>query len=97
MRAGPRPAAALEDLGWFVIDNMPSALMSEVAELVRRPGTTRSAWPSWSGRGGGDLEEALPPSTTCGPDGTRVQLVFLDAPDDVLVRRFEGTRRRHPS
>ena len=49
------------------------------------------------GRGGGArIEEALPAIDALRAQGHRVRVVYLDAPQDVLVRRFEGTRRRHP-
>ncbi|HXW33582.1 MAG TPA: RNase adapter RapZ, partial [Acidimicrobiales bacterium] len=50
-----------------------------------------------TGRGGGaQVAEALPAIGELRASGQRVRLLFLDAPDEVLVRRFEGTRRRHP-
>jgi UPF0042 nucleotide-binding protein len=90
-------AAALEDSGWYVIDNMPPSLLSEVAEVVGRPGSTQERVALVLGRGGGArVEEALPAIDALRAQGHRVLLVYLDAPQDVLVRRFEGTRRRHP-
>jgi len=90
-------AAALEDSGWYVIDNMPPSLLGEVAEVVSRPGSTQDRVALVLGRGGGArVEEALPAIDALRAKGHRVQLVYLDAPQDVLVRRFEGTRRRHP-
>ncbi len=90
-------AAALEDSGWYVIDNMPPSLLGEVAEVVSRPGSTQERVALVLGRGGGArVEEALPAIDALRAKGHRVLLVYLDAPQDVLVRRFEGTRRRHP-
>jgi UPF0042 nucleotide-binding protein len=88
--------ATLEDLGWFVIDNMPTALITKVAELVSQPGSQtdrvafvvgRSAGPA------GDLRWAIDQLRR---PGAQVRILFLEASDEVLVRRFEGTRRRHP-
>jgi UPF0042 nucleotide-binding protein len=91
-------AAALEDLGWFVIDNLPSALITKVAELVGRPGSDIERVALVIGRGGGDehVDAVEPMLDRLRRSRHDVHLLFLDAPDDVLVRRFEGTRRRHP-
>lgn len=89
-------AAALEDAGWYVIDNMPSSLLSEVADIVGRPGSGPDRVALVIGRGGGQIEQALPAIDELRARGHRVRVVYLDAPQDILVRRFEGTRRRHP-
>jgi RNase adapter protein RapZ len=88
--------ATLEDLGWFVIDNMPSALISKVSELVDGTGSEMERVAFVVGRGGGDLDDVLPAVDTLESSRNRVRILFLDAADDVLIRRFEGTRRRHP-
>ncbi|HEV3227341.1 MAG TPA: RNase adapter RapZ [Acidimicrobiales bacterium] len=85
----------LEDLGWFVIDNVPAALVPKLAELVTDPGSTheRAALVVRSG----DYEEEIRPALEAlRGAGQRVRILFLDAATDVLVRRYEGTRRRHP-
>lgn len=90
-------AAALEDMGWFVIDNLPTALISKVAELVGHPGSETERVALVIGRDGSEQPgEIVPILTALKGARHRVRLLFLDAPDDVLVRRFEGTRRRHP-
>jgi UPF0042 nucleotide-binding protein len=88
--------ATLEDLGWFVIDNMPSALISKVSELVDGTGSELERVAFVVGRGGGDLDEVIPAVDSLNAARHRVRILFLDAADDVLIRRFEGTRRRHP-
>jgi UPF0042 nucleotide-binding protein len=88
--------ATLEDLGWFVIDNMPSALISKVAELVDGTGSELERVALVVGRGGGDFDDLLPAVDALLAGRNRVRILFLDAADDVLIRRFEGTRRRHP-
>ncbi len=88
--------ATLEDLGWFVIDNMPSALISKVSELVDGAGSEMERVAFVVGRGGGDLDDVLPAVEALEAGRNRVRVLFLDASDDVLIRRFEGTRRRHP-
>ena len=89
-------AATLEDLGWFVIDNMPSALISKVSELVDGAGSEMERVAFVVGRCGGDLDDVLPAVDGLIVGRNRVRILFLDAADDVLIRRFEGTRRRHP-
>jgi len=89
-------AATLEDLGWFVIDNMPSALIAKVSELVDGAGSEMERVAFVVGRGGGDLDDVLPAVDSLIAGRNRVRILFLDAADDVLIRRFEGTRRRHP-
>ena len=88
---------AFEDLGWFVIDNMPLRLVGKVAELVEGP-AAKVAFVV--GRNGpeelsaeDDLDSAVDQLKAA---GARVRILFLDAPDEVLIRRYEGTRRRHP-
>jgi len=88
--------AALEDMGWFVIDNMPPALISKVSELVDGAGSEMERVAFVVGRGGGDLDHVLPAVDGLQVGRNRVRILFLDASDDVLIRRFEGTRRRHP-
>ena len=86
----------LEDLGWFVIDNVPAALVPKLAELVADPGSThdRAALVVRSG----DYEEEIKPALEAlRATAQRVRILFLDASTDVLVRRYEGTRRRHPA
>ena len=84
----------LEDLGWFVIDNLPPALMSKVAELAL-PGSDIHRVTLVVGTGPYH-EEVLPALRTLKAQGSRVRIVFLEASTDVLVRRYESTRRRHP-
>ncbi len=88
--------ATLEDLGWFVIDNMPSALIAKVSELVDSTGSEMKRVAFVVGRAGGDLDDVLPAVDALVVGHNRVRIVFLDASDDVLIKRFEGTRRRHP-
>jgi RNase adapter protein RapZ len=90
-------AAALEDAGWYVIDNMPPSLLAEAGDVVAAPGLGHERVALVIGRGGGvQVTEALPAVDHLEAQGHRVRVVYLDAPDHVLVRRFEGTRRRHP-
>ena len=90
-------AATFEDRGWFVIDNLPPALIGKVAELTSQAGAEYERVCLVSGRGGYEgIAELAPEIRRLRSTGARVRVVFLDAPDEVLVRRYEGTRRRHP-
>lgn len=90
-------AAALEDAGWYVIDNMPPSLLSAVADAEDRIGPDQERVALVMGRGGAtQVEDVLPAIKALEGQGHRVRVVYLDAPQDVLVRRYEGTRRRHP-
>jgi RNase adapter protein RapZ len=95
--AGRSEAAdVLEDLGFFVIDNLPPALIGKVAELARggeRPHRYGLVVDVRSGVFIDDLAAAL---ADLRATGARTRVLFLDASDDALVRRFEATRRRHP-
>lgn len=94
--AGRSTAAdALEDIGWFVIDNLPPTLFQKVVDLAKRPSsdTPHIALVSGTGVFFEDLNPAL---EQLRKTGASVRVMFLDAQDDVLVRRYEGTRRRHP-
>jgi RNase adapter protein RapZ len=85
----------LEDLGWFVIDNLPTELIPKVVELVRAPSseTPRVALVVGSGARHAEL---LPNLTALRDSGARVRQLYLEATTEVLVRRYESSRRRHP-
>jgi UPF0042 nucleotide-binding protein len=90
-------AATFEDRGWFVIDNLPPALIGKIAELTSQAGAEYERVCLVAGRGGYEgVAELAPEIRGLRSTGARVRVLFLDAPDDVLVRRYEGTRRRHP-
>lgn len=90
-------AKALEDLGWFVIDNLPPALISKMLSLALAPGNDikRMALVI-DARGGTFFNEAMNALDVLRRDVCNFRLVFLEAGDDALVRRFDATRRRHP-
>lgn len=95
--AGRSTAAdVLEDRGWFVIDNMPLELMPRMAELALRDGTQaqRVAFVIGSTAPAAELQQMLDGFAEA---GSRVRVLFLDARSEVLIRRFESTRRRHPA
>jgi UPF0042 nucleotide-binding protein len=91
-------ANTFEDLGWFVIDNLPPSLIGKVAELVRAPGSTTERVALVVGTGPlleylDELPDALEQLRESGP---RVRVLFLEASDEVLTRRHDNPRRPHP-
>lgn len=97
LSGGGRSQAAdnLEDMGWFVVDNLPVVLIDKVVEL--------------SGESGGEISKLclvvgnarqqagiLGAIDSLRHHGHRVRIVFLEASTRELVRRYEATRRRHP-
>jgi len=90
-------AKCLEDLGWFVVDNLPPGLLDTMVELGSRSGGAISkiaAVVDVRSRGfTSDLHGAL---AALERRGSTVQVLFLEASDDELVRRFENVRRPHP-
>ncbi|HWW46029.1 MAG TPA: RNase adapter RapZ [Acidimicrobiia bacterium] len=95
--AGRSSAAdVLEDLGCFVIDNLPPALIPKVAELARdRERPTRYALVV-DVRSGEFMDELVAALVALRATGARTRMLFLDASDAALVRRFEASRRPHP-
>jgi UPF0042 nucleotide-binding protein len=89
---------ALEDLGYFCVDNLPVALLPMFAELTLRAGTEISRAAVVVDAREGKMLDALPPTLRRLKAMPRLNpvLIFLDASDDVLVRRFSETRRPHP-
>jgi RNase adapter protein RapZ len=88
-------ADALEDLGWFVIDNLPPELVPKVVELAQTPGSQVQRVALVVGTGAYQ-DEIMPMLAWLRSAGARVRIVFLDAATDALVRRYESSRRRHP-
>ena len=83
----------LEDLGWFVIDNLPPSLIPKVAELAA-PGSRSERTALVVGTN--DPQEVMAAIAELRDSGARLRILYLEAPRDVLVRRYEDTRRRHP-
>ena len=90
-------ARVLEDLGWFVVDNLPPTLLPTMVEMGAR---AAGALPRLavvvdvrSGSFFADLRTALEEVSA---QAVQPRILFLEASDDVLVRRFESVRRRHP-
>ncbi|WP_369253046.1 RNase adapter RapZ [Geodermatophilus amargosae] len=85
----------LEDLGWFVVDNLPPALLLPMVELGARGDVRRFAAvvDVRSRAFSSDLQEAV---RVLAGAGHRARVVYVHARDEVLVRRYESNRREHP-
>ena len=87
-------AHAMEDLGWYVVDNLPPALLPNLCELTSSSVSKIAVVIDVRGRQFFDeLNGALAKLAEL---GIARRILFIDAADDVLVRRFESTRRPHP-
>ena len=90
-------AKCLEDLGWFVVDNLPPSLLSTMVDLGTRSqgavGRIAVVVDVRSRAFTSDLESSL---ADIERHGVHPRVLFLEASDDALVRRFEGVRRPHP-
>jgi UPF0042 nucleotide-binding protein len=87
---------ALEDAGWRVIDNLPSQLLPSLVVLAHKDGGAMSRLAVVIDvRGGDSVEELAPLIETLRADAS-VRLLFLDATDAELIKRFESVRRPHP-
>ncbi|HEV7708926.1 MAG TPA: RNase adapter RapZ [Asanoa sp.] len=90
-------ARALENVGFYVVDNLPQTLMLEMAELAYAAGgparLTAMVLDVRSRAFSADLTGAV---HALKKRGFNPHVVFLDADDDVLIRRFESVRRSHP-
>jgi len=85
----------LEDAGFFCVDNLPPGLAPELLGLVGREGKLGRVGLGVDVRTGAFLNGAEETLSELEASGHRVQVIFLDCADDVLVRRFSETRRPH--
>ncbi len=89
-------ARAMEDLGWFVIDNMPPSLMGSVIDLARRTPDVERVAVVVDARGGAFFRELSEAIRALPSEGVDRRTIFLEASDEALVRRYESSRRPHP-
>lgn len=89
---------ALEDAGYFCVDNLPPELLRGMIDLEnqRAPELKRRVAVSVDVRSAHSLPNLTPVLTDLRKEGHSVRAVFLDASTDALVRRFSETRRPHP-
>ncbi|MEJ3404007.1 RNase adapter RapZ [Rathayibacter sp. YIM 133350] len=89
-------ADALEDLGWYVVDNLPPQMLRPLVELVERASSGLPKIAAVVDIRGRDFFSQLTEMISALRSGTELRVVFLDATDAALVRRFESVRRPHP-
>ncbi|MFD0530198.1 RNase adapter RapZ [Kitasatospora arboriphila] len=90
-------AKCLEDLGWFVVDNLPPALIPTMVDLgARSQGSVPRIGAVVDVRGRSFFDDLLTSLEELEKRGVRLRVVFLDSSDEALVRRFESVRRPHP-
>ncbi|MDO7869540.1 RNase adapter RapZ [Nocardioides jiangxiensis] len=89
-------AKELEDLGFYVVDNLPPTLLRDVVRLVDETRGYEQPIAVVVDVRSGSFFETLQANLAQGATGRRTTLLFLEATDDVLVRRQEAARRPHP-
>ena len=87
---------ALEDLGWYVVDNLPPQMLRPLVDLVERAGSTIPKIAAVVDVRGGKLFSDLHEIVESLRQQTHLRVLFLEATDAALVRRFEQVRRPHP-
>ena len=86
-------ADVLEDLGFYVVDNLPTSLLPTIVDLAAQPSSGIERLALVSGR---NHEGLMREVAGMRADGHVVTLLFLDAATPVIVQRYDATRRRHP-
>lgn len=86
---------ALEDIGWFCVDNMPAQLITTFVSLLSKNGYDKTAVVT-DARTGKNFERLFDALEEVSEMDINYKLMFIDADDDVLVNRYKETRRRHP-
>ena len=87
---------ALEDLGYYCADNLPMPLLPKFVELLSTRAEIDRAGLVIDARGGEFLQDTTSILADIRAAGHSLEVLFLDAGDDILLRRFSETRRRHP-
>jgi len=87
---------ALEDIGWFCVDNLPPRLAPTFAALLQSAAEYPCAAVVMDARAGGSFADVAWALDTLRDEGFACELLFLDAADEALERRYKETRRQHP-
>jgi UPF0042 nucleotide-binding protein len=87
----------LEDIGFFCVDNLPPALIPKFAEIsAQSEGKMEKIALVIDIRGGELLHDLFPALNEVKQSGFSYEILFLEAADDVLVKRYKESRRQHP-
>ena len=89
-------ARALEDLGWFVIDNLPPKMLAPTLDLLAERSDIDRVAVVVDVRGGRLFDQLEAATAEVVARGVDLKVLFLESSDEVLVRRFESNRRPHP-
>lgn len=89
-------ARALEDQGWFVVDNLLPSLIPETVRALGEDGAVARVAVVVDVRGGRFFDDTERSLARLREEGSDVRILFLEASDESLVRRFESNRRPHP-
>lgn len=87
---------SLEDIGFFCVDNLPAKLIPVFAELLKNSGEHERAAVVTDVRAGQSFSELFDAIDTLNELQISYKIMFIDAKDEVLVKRYKETRRRHP-
>lgn len=88
---------SMEDIGFFCVDNLPPALIPVFYDLCLKSESAMDRVAVVTDTRGGELFKAFfTAAESLNQDGRAFRILFLDAADNILVRRFKETRRRHP-
>lgn len=86
----------LEDTGFYCVDNLPLEMLPDLVRYHGRRGNVASLGVSVDIRSGVNVDEARKQIAALREQGHQVEILFLEAAEDVLLRRFSETRRSHP-
>lgn len=87
----------LEDDGYFCVDNLPPALLTKFAEICFNPDSgIKKVALGVDVRGGDKFDELFNELAYLKDHGSSLEIVFLESSDEVLVKRYKETRRKHP-
>jgi len=87
--------AVLEDAGYYCVDNFPGKLFNNLVDVLMQSGHRRAAL-TMDARSGDDLADFSTHMASLQARGVQVKMLYLDAKDDTLIKRYSETRRRHP-